>query len=510
MRRFFKTVAIVTVFSVAEKFLGFLYRIYLSRTIGAEGVGLYQVALSVFALLLTLSCSGTPVTVSRLMTKYQAENRPDKVQKVITAGITFTLTCAIPLCIVFFLLRSKLDVIFASPHSIAIFLVVLPGLVFTSVYAVIRGVFWGAKDFLPYSVIELLEEICMILVGVLLISHAQDLYQGSFYAGVAVLVSYIFSFTLATFVFFYRRNKIKNPRSELKPLISSAMPVTAMRTANSLAVSLVSIVLPMRLIASGYTETQAISMFGSAAGQAIPLLFVPSTLTGAFTLVLVPEISENYYKKQSLFLKNNIEKALKFTTLLSCLFVPIFMVCGEEIGIIVFNNHVCGKYLCLSAFLMIFIGASSITTSILNSIGLENKTLSYYIISAVLMLLSIWFLPKFMGIYSLLVGFTFIYALTTVLNLRLIHKNCEHTPEYLSCSFKCIAIILPTAFIGLMLEKLLLPTVGIILSLFICTIVMCAFFGALAFAFNVVDFSLIKNRLNLPKHVKQKKFRNAY
>ena len=45
MKKFFKTVAFVTVFSVCEKCLGFLYRIYLSRSIGAEGVGLYQVSL---------------------------------------------------------------------------------------------------------------------------------------------------------------------------------------------------------------------------------------------------------------------------------------------------------------------------------------------------------------------------------------------------------------------------------------------------------------------------------
>ena len=75
MKSFFKTVALVSVFSVSEKFLGFLYRIFLSRTIGAEGVGLYQVALSVFGLFYTVACSGIPVTVSRLMTKYRAENQ---------------------------------------------------------------------------------------------------------------------------------------------------------------------------------------------------------------------------------------------------------------------------------------------------------------------------------------------------------------------------------------------------------------------------------------------------
>ena len=202
MRKFFKTVALVTVFSISEKFLGFLYRIYLSRTIGAEGIGLYQVALSVFALLLTICCSGVPITVSRLMTKYRAENREDKVQKVISAGLLFTFLIVLPVLAVFFIFSDKFEFLFADKRCIGIFLVVLPGLIFTSIYSVLRGVFWGDKDFLPYSIIELLEEICMIIIGIILINYATDLYQGAFRAGVAVLCSYVFSFTLAFIVFF--------------------------------------------------------------------------------------------------------------------------------------------------------------------------------------------------------------------------------------------------------------------------------------------------------------------
>jgi stage V sporulation protein B len=206
----------------------------------------------------------------------------------------------------------------------------LPGLTFTSVYAVLRGVFWGDKDFLPYSVIELLEEICMIVAGIVLISRVSDVFQGAYYASVAVLISYVFSFSLATFVFFVRKHKLKNPKGQLKPLLLSALPVTFMRTANSLSNSLVSVILPLRLTLAGFSNSQAMSMIGSAMGQAMPLLFIPTTLIGSFTLVLIPEISENFYKKRDFYLQRDIEKALKFTTFLTCLFIPVFFVCGEE------------------------------------------------------------------------------------------------------------------------------------------------------------------------------------
>ena len=318
MRKFFKTVALVTVFSISEKFLGFLYRIYLSRTIGAEGIGLYQVALSVFALLLTLCCSGVPITVSRLMTKYRAEKREDKVQKVISAGLLFTILMVLPVLAVFFMFTDHFSFLFADKRCINIFLVVLPGLIFTSIYSVLRGVFWGDKDFLPYSIIELLEEICMIVVGIILINSVTDVYQGAFRAGVAVLCSYIFSFTVAFIVFFIRKHKFKNPKSEFKPLLASAVPITAMRSANSLTSSLVSIVLPIRLVQVGFSSNMAMASFGALMGQALPLLYIPTTLIGSFILVLVPEISENFYKKNYFYLKRDIEKSIKFTSLLTC------------------------------------------------------------------------------------------------------------------------------------------------------------------------------------------------
>lgn len=495
MRAFYKTVAIVTVFSVCEKFLGFLYRIFLSRTIGAEGIGLYQVALSVFALLFTVCCSGTPITVSRLMTKYKAQNQNVRVHKIITAGLSLTLIIAVPVCIFFMVFAESLGFLFADYRCIKIFRVVMPGLIFTSVYAVLRGVFWGDKDFLPYSIIELLEEVCMIIAGVILISFASDVYDGAFKAGVAVLISYIFSFTLATAVFFIRKNKLKNPASEFKPLITSALPITAMRTANSLANSLISIILPLRLISAGLTQAQAMSDFGAAIGQAMPLLFTPTSLISSFTLVLVPEVSENYYKNKHTDLKKDVEKAIRFTVFLTCLFIPTFTVCGSEIGILVFGGHACGTYLSVSAFMMLFMSLSSITTSMLNSMGMENKTLIYYIISEVFMLLSVLILPKFCGIYALIIGYAFIYGVTTILNLILINKSCAVKPKYIKFTAHAVLLCMPTIILGFMLEKILLSPLGIFVTFIIVTVLMFVFHVALLLGTGLVNINFLKSKL---------------
>lgn len=509
MKRFFKTVAIVTVFSVCEKFLGFLYRIYLSRSIGAEGVGLYQVALSVFAFLLTVTCSGTPITVSRLMTKYRSEGAREKVFRVISSGLAFTLLIALPVCLVFYFACGKFSFLFADERCIPVFKVIIFGLLFTSLYSVLRGVFWGNKDFLPYSVIELLEEICMIIAGIILISRTTGAAEGAYAAGLAVFISYVFSFTLATITFFARRNRLANPRSELKPLIASAAPVTAMRTVNALGASVVSVVFPLRLVAAGFSESQAMSLYGAAVGQALPLLFVPTTLIGSFTLVLVPEISESFYKKQNFYLKNDVEKAVKFTALLSSLFIPAFFVCGEEIGMIVFGNADCGKYLTASAFLMFFMSVSALTNSILNSMGKEGLVLSFTAGSGVLMVLSIWFLPKYFGVYALLIGFSFVYVLTTVLNFVLLNKTCPEKPRYCKYLLLCAALVVPACVFGILLEKLLLPIFGTFFTFLICAAGSTLFLLVLDLCFGLVSVETVKLKLGIKKEKKTIAKRNV-
>ena len=64
MQNLYRSAALVTVFATIEHGLGFLYRIILSRMLGAEGLGVYQVALTVFAVFITISSSGLPITLS--------------------------------------------------------------------------------------------------------------------------------------------------------------------------------------------------------------------------------------------------------------------------------------------------------------------------------------------------------------------------------------------------------------------------------------------------------------
>ncbi len=468
---------LVTVLSCIERGLGFIYRIFLSRTVGSEGLGLYQIALSLIGVLITLSASGIPITVSRLMIKSRTAGSPSGENKVVSAGIFTSLLISVPLTLFFFIFKNSLGNIFADPRCNTLFLIILPGVSITAVYAVIRGFFWGNKSFYTYSVIELLEEIVMIICGVFLILKGRTVFQKAIYASVAVLISYLFSFVVSSAVFVAKGGRVINPKEQFKPLISSSMPITFMRTANSFSSSLIALILPAVLIATGLDRQTAISQFGVISGMAIPLLFIPSTLIGSFSLVLVPELSESFYKKNTDKIRAGVEKSLLYSLLISVLVIPAFAGTGEYIGRLIYDNQLAGIYVRNSAFVMIPMSITIISTSLLNSMGFERKTLVYFLIGTASLLLCILTLPFLIGNYALIIGYFLSFTITAVLNVILLKKVCCDKLDFIKKTAVIIPVCLFFCFLNYfsfsLLSKLCHEFIAMIISCGVSLICLC-------------------------------------
>ncbi|MBO4962291.1 MAG: oligosaccharide flippase family protein [Clostridia bacterium] len=499
MKALYKSAIIVTIFSVAERFLGFIYRIFLSRNLGAEGVGVYQVALSVFGVLITITASGIPITVSRLIIKNKATNNKNSVNQTISSGIFMAIAFSLPITLIFVSLEKKLEFVFSDTRCLQVLLIIMPTLVINSIYAVIRGSFWGDKSFFTYALIEFLEELVMLVCGIMLILHAKDTFDGVKKASVAVLVSYLFSFTLSIIVLAFKKVKPASPFPQLKPLISSAMPITAMRTTTSIISSLIAIILPARLIAGGLSSASAMASYGEVSGMAMPLLFMPSSLIGSIALVLVPELSESFYKGKNKALAINVQKALKYSILIACLIIPIFISLGPLIGETVYSNLNAGKYLSYSAVMMLPMSINLITTSMLNSINCEKKTLLYYFIGESGLILSIYFLPKFLGANALILGYYFSFTISSILNLILLEKKCKEKIGYKKFLIFGSVFILPSSLLGVFLKNILILKLPNILVLAICCLVVVLFNLLFYFVFDFIDIKMFFKKRNFAK-----------
>ena len=329
----------------------------------------------------------------------------------------------------------------------------------------------------------------MTVAGIVLVNSATDMMKGAEHAGVAVLVSYIFSFIAASAMFLIRGGRIKSPKKTLKPLFRSSVPVTAMRTATSLVGTLIAVILPARLVYYGMGSSAAVGEFGKIYGMAFPLVSMPSTLIGSLAVVLVPELSSNYYSAKYATLRNNIEKAVKFSVFVACLAIPVFLSLGREIGVFLYDDETAGTYVVKAAAMMLPLSLTIITTSMLNSLGKEKTTLLYYLIGASLMLLCIYFLPKYIGVNALIVGMAVSYVVSCGLNLILLRRVSPVKPRILSYIATSVIFIAPSSALGLFLKNLLFNRLPFAVALIFCIAVVGVFQFALFAVFGMTDFS---------------------
>lgn len=488
----YRSAALVTVFSTVEKALSFFYRIVLSRIIGAEGLGIYQICLSVFAVFLTAASSGIPVTVSRLMAKNGAKNDIKGKNAAVTAGVVATLMFTVPMAIILFFGRNLLGFLFTDDRCMNVFIVLLPGLILTSIYAVMRGSFWGNKQFLPYSIIELLEDAVMVVLGCILVYGVTDPVAGAERAAIAVLVSYVFSFIVSLFWYFKKGGRFSNPKRQLKPLFSSSMPITAMRTSTSVLNSAVAILLPVLLMnAYGLDNSEAISLYGVAIGMSVPILFIPSALIGSISVVVAPELAENYYKNKTALVKFDIEKSVKAAIFIATLIIPVLFVLGDEIGSVLYSNEMSGEIIQNCAFILLPMCLAMITTTVLNSMNCEKKTLLYYIIGAALMIVSIVALTRFVGVYSYMIGLAASFVISAVFNLRLLAKKCEGV-KFISYILRSIVVVIATCAFGMMLDGIISRYVATVWQMVICAPACLIFASAFLMCFEMFSFKPFK------------------
>lgn len=471
----YKSAAQVTVFSTIEKCLSFIYRIILTRIIGAEGIGIYQICLTVFAVFLTAASSGVPITVSRLMAKSGASGDTQGKHAAVTAGIVSTLIITIPIAIILFFGRSAFGFLFSDDRCMNIFIILLPGLVLTSVYSVIRGSFWGNKQFVPYSVIELLEDALMVVAGVWLVWGVSDPVDGARLAIIAVLISYVFSFCVSLFWYFRKGGRMANPKPQLKPLFSAAAPITAMRTSTSLLNSAVAVILPLLLVnVCGYTNSEALALYGIVLGMAVPLIYSPNALIGSIAVVVAPELSENYYKKRDDAVRYDIEKTIKAAVFIAALLVPVLFVLGSALSVFLYDSELCGKIVTISSFMILPTCITMITNTVLNSMNCEKRTLVYFFIGAAVMLICLLFLTRYMGVYAYVLGISLSQIICAVLNLIYLSKKCPKL-NYMRYLVHSILVITAACLFGWLLNGIISKYLAPVWQILICAPLIIAF-----------------------------------
>ena len=137
--------ATVTVFSVFTRGLSFIFKIYLSRALGAETVGLYQICISMFYLFACLSSSGIPLVLSRKTAEQRALNNDDN-HSLFSSALILGICISVVTVVILTVSKPYLPRLLSDPKIVPMFIIMAPAIISTTIYNIIRGWFWEEKN----------------------------------------------------------------------------------------------------------------------------------------------------------------------------------------------------------------------------------------------------------------------------------------------------------------------------------------------------------------------------
>ena len=503
MKSITKAVIMLTIFSVISKLLGFVFRIYLSYSIGEKGVAIYQIAISLFFVLLTLVASGIPSIISRQIAIYTAKKQNAKTHSLITSSLVLVTILCFVITVTTLLAKKIFLLLKVEEQAINLLYLMLPAFIFSAYQNVFRGYMWGKSDFFKMSMIELIEQISRITLCMLLATQVfkVDCLQAT---AISLNISCFISMALSIIYYVLNKGKLKFAGRETLYLAKASTPITAVRMVGSLVQPVTAIVVPLMLVKAGYQHSNALSLYGAATGMVLPMLFLPSTFIGALAQALIPDLSSKMATKNNDAVLKQVRSSIIFTTIVSLVLVPIFSGLGYEIGKFLFNSEMAGQLLEMSAWIMLPLGLSNLSTSMLNAIGLEVKGFVNYIFGTVALLLCIFALPKYIGISAIIIGMGLCMTVTTVLNIAMLSKQLQIKFNILKTVMLLCIFIIPIYLIIVNcfgVFKHIFPT---FINLGVCSGIGVVCYLILCIAFNIIKISTLKTELLRKTHKKVK------
>lgn len=438
----------------------------------------------------TALSSGIPLIISRNVASNIVDNNQKASNKLVTSGLLISLIISTIFCIFIIFAKPLFMLIFTDANSYSIILTLIPFILFSGIYAPFKGYLWGKENYFGVSIVEFLEQILKIIICIILFVFF-DL-NISLPAGLSIS----FACALSTFVgiYFYKKEKGKfaNPKGYIKPLIKSSFPLTFARFSGSLLMPLISVILPLRLMAGGFSNEQALSLIGIAMGMTMPILTIPSTIIGSLSMALIPQLSVLQKSDNSTGLKNQISSSILFTIVCTFFIVPIFIGIGEPICEFLFGNTFAGTLLTKYAWIVVPTGLMQISTSMLNSIGKEVYTFVTYAIGGIVLFASIIFLTPLLGIEAFLIGIGINGFLVSVLNIIKIKKCTNINVLLFRKIFLLIFIVLTLSLLSYYIYNVLIFVFPMFISIALTCCITALSYFVLLFIFNIISFEYIE------------------
>ena len=164
--KFIKSTIILIIGGAVSKIMAMVIKIFLTRSIGDKGIGLYMLVLPTFNLFITLCTMSLPIAISKLISERNSSKRI--VLPIIPISIIYNFILMIIIILLAPYIANNLL------HNKDVYYPIM-GISFTLPFiclsSILKGYFYGKENMLPYVISNIVEQMIRLLFIIFLISE---------------------------------------------------------------------------------------------------------------------------------------------------------------------------------------------------------------------------------------------------------------------------------------------------------------------------------------------------
>ncbi|MBR7117368.1 MAG: polysaccharide biosynthesis C-terminal domain-containing protein [Clostridia bacterium] len=463
-KRFYFNGILMSAVGVALRTVALAFGAYISHKVGAEGVGLNTLIMSVYGFALTFATSGINLTVTRLVARHIGEGSETDIGRTLRGATAY----AIGFSLVATLVLAGLSGFFATVcigdvRAVMPLQILSLSLIPSALVGVISGYFVARRRIIRNSVIGIAAQAFRIVVTVLiLLSSATEGVEAAVRGlCIGISLSELVTFLLALILFMVERRGAGKNRSgtDIAPVFEMALPLAASAYIRSGLLSVEHNLIPKRLEERGVPMSEALSSFGEMHGMALPMVTYPMAPLSSFAGLLLPEFAESEARGDKERMSRIASEAISKTLSYAILSAVILFLFSEDLGYIIYGSYRAGSFIAMLAPIVPIMYIDHVVDSMLKGIGEQVYSMWVNIIDSALSVLLVFILIPILGIEGYAVVIIVMELFNFLLSYIRLRKRIRLSVGYPRVIF---VSLVSAALASLLVERLFADTLHLV------------------------------------------------
>ena len=420
------------------------FQVHISARIGAAGVGLLQLVLSVGALAMTASMAGVRTSTMYLTAEELGKNRPQNVIWVLSGCFLYSLLCSGTVATVLYLAAPMVAEHWIGDmqtvNAIRLYATIIP---LVCLCGCMTGYFTAANRIGTLAAVEIAEQLCYMVVTM----TALQFWAGSDPARAceAVVLGSGISSCLTLFCLILLRLMERPPTGPRIPvrhrLLETAVPLGLADNLKAGISTTENLMVPKRLaLFSG--ELTPLATFGTVCGMVFPVLMFPAAILFALAELLIPELARCNAAGSQQRIRYLTQKSLRMAMLYGCACSGILYLIAVPLCQSLYDSTQAGIYLQRYSVLIPMLYCDAITDSMTKGLGQQKACVRYNILTSAMDVLFLFFLLPRWGMDGYFLSFTVTHLLNFCLSLRRLLQITKIRISFYIPAFTCSATLI--------------------------------------------------------------------